>query len=210
MRHPPAARLRSGKRPAVEPALSGGDRRPTWCAPRWPCWITSASRPVLRDRRIDGRHAGAGMGGEPSGPRVLGCADRLRRSPFGAEHRLHEVDARRSCRSEWKGGDYRLHQTVPARGLAVARMTAHITYLSEQALQRKFGRALQDATRWVSASTPTSSRELPAPPGLDLRRPLRRQQLPLHHAGRWTISTSPTPMAVSWPTPSRARRRASA
>ena len=45
---------------------------------------------------------------------------------------------------EWKGGDYRLHKTVPARGLAVARMTAHITYLSEQALQRKFGRALQD------------------------------------------------------------------
>jgi homoserine O-acetyltransferase len=35
---------------------------------------------------------------------------------------------------EWKGGDYRLHRTVPARGLAVARMTAHITYLSEQAL----------------------------------------------------------------------------
>ena len=45
---------------------------------------------------------------------------------------------------EWKGGDYRLHRTVPARGLAVARMTAHITYLSEQALQRKFGRSLQD------------------------------------------------------------------
>ena len=45
---------------------------------------------------------------------------------------------------EWKGGDYRQHDTVPARGLSVARMTAHITYLSEQALQRKFGRALQD------------------------------------------------------------------
>jgi homoserine O-acetyltransferase len=45
---------------------------------------------------------------------------------------------------DWKGGDYRLHKTVPARGLSVARMTAHITYLSEQALQRKFGRALQD------------------------------------------------------------------
>ena len=45
---------------------------------------------------------------------------------------------------EWKGGDYRQHNTVPARGLSVARMTAHITYLSEQALQRKFGRALQD------------------------------------------------------------------
>jgi len=45
---------------------------------------------------------------------------------------------------EWKGGDYRLHGTVPERGLAVARMTAHITYLSEQALQRKFGRNLQN------------------------------------------------------------------
>jgi homoserine O-acetyltransferase len=45
---------------------------------------------------------------------------------------------------EWKGGDYRLHDTAPARGLAVARMTAHITYLSELALQRKFGRNLQN------------------------------------------------------------------
>ena len=45
---------------------------------------------------------------------------------------------------DWKGGDYRLHDTAPERGLAVARMTAHITYLSEQALQRKFGRNLQD------------------------------------------------------------------
>jgi homoserine O-acetyltransferase len=45
---------------------------------------------------------------------------------------------------DWKGGDYRLHGTAPERGLAVARMTAHITYLSELALQRKFGRNLQD------------------------------------------------------------------
>jgi homoserine O-acetyltransferase len=45
---------------------------------------------------------------------------------------------------EWKGGDYRIYGTAPERGLAVARMTAHITYLSELALQRKFGRNLQD------------------------------------------------------------------
>ena len=32
----------------------------------------------------------------------------------------------------------------PEKGLAVARMAAHITYLSEAALQRKFGRKLQD------------------------------------------------------------------
>jgi homoserine O-acetyltransferase len=45
---------------------------------------------------------------------------------------------------DWHGGDYAAHGTHPARGLAVARMAAHITYLSEAALQRKFGRQLQD------------------------------------------------------------------
>ncbi len=45
---------------------------------------------------------------------------------------------------DWCGGDY-IHQNKrPKRGLAVARMTAHVTYLSEPALQRKFGRRLQD------------------------------------------------------------------
>lgn len=41
------------------------------------------------------------------------------------------------------GGRYWEHGVVPARGLAVARMTAHITYLSEEALSRKFGRRLR-------------------------------------------------------------------
>ena len=44
---------------------------------------------------------------------------------------------------DWDGGDYWRADKVPARGLAVARMAAHITYLSEQALTRKFGRRLQ-------------------------------------------------------------------
>ncbi len=45
---------------------------------------------------------------------------------------------------DWHGGDYLAHDTVPRRGLAVARMAAHITYLSETALHLKFGRNLQD------------------------------------------------------------------
>ncbi len=45
---------------------------------------------------------------------------------------------------EWRGGRYLEHGVVPRRGLAVARMAAHITYLSEEALHRKFGRNLQD------------------------------------------------------------------
>lgn len=45
---------------------------------------------------------------------------------------------------EWRGGEYSLHGTTPRAGLAVARMAAHITYLSEAALRRKFGRKLQN------------------------------------------------------------------
>lgn len=44
----------------------------------------------------------------------------------------------------WHGGDYAGAGTHPGKGLAVARMAAHITYLSEAALHRKFGRNLQD------------------------------------------------------------------
>ncbi|HJN21589.1 MAG TPA: homoserine O-acetyltransferase, partial [Alphaproteobacteria bacterium] len=44
----------------------------------------------------------------------------------------------------WHDGDYSARGTRPAQGLAVARMAAHITYLSDEALHRKFGRGLQD------------------------------------------------------------------
>ena len=43
----------------------------------------------------------------------------------------------------WCGGDYYAHTVAPTAGLAVARMAAHITYLSEQGLTEKFGRRLQ-------------------------------------------------------------------
>jgi homoserine O-acetyltransferase len=45
---------------------------------------------------------------------------------------------------DWRGGRYLIEGTSPRRGLAVARMAAHITYLSDAALHRKFGRRLQD------------------------------------------------------------------
>ncbi len=44
----------------------------------------------------------------------------------------------------WKNGAYYTRKAHPSKGLAVARMIAHITYLSKAALQRKFGRNLQD------------------------------------------------------------------
>nr|WP_277348877.1 homoserine O-acetyltransferase [Sneathiella limimaris] len=45
---------------------------------------------------------------------------------------------------EWLGGKYLEQGKNPRAGLAVARMAAHVTYLSESALHRKFGRNLQD------------------------------------------------------------------
>jgi len=45
---------------------------------------------------------------------------------------------------DWCGGRYLSLGRNPSRGLAVARMAAHVTYLSEAALHRKFGRNLQD------------------------------------------------------------------
>jgi homoserine O-acetyltransferase len=44
----------------------------------------------------------------------------------------------------WRNGDYYEAGDPPAAGLAVARMAAHITYLSEAGLHEKFGRKLQD------------------------------------------------------------------
>ena len=50
---------------------------------------------------------------------------------------------------DWRAGAYADATVSPTKGLAVARMAAHITYLSEAALQRKFGRELQrDGLSW--------------------------------------------------------------
>jgi homoserine O-acetyltransferase len=48
---------------------------------------------------------------------------------------------------DFAGGQYYQTGRIPASGLGVARMVAHITYLSEEALNRKFGRRLQGITR---------------------------------------------------------------
>ncbi|WP_022672925.1 homoserine O-acetyltransferase MetX [Novosphingopyxis baekryungensis] len=47
---------------------------------------------------------------------------------------------------KWRGGAYYHESDPPTAGLSVARMAAHITYLSEAGLTEKFGRRLQDRT----------------------------------------------------------------
>ena len=46
----------------------------------------------------------------------------------------------------WKNGNYQKTNNKPKKGLAAARMIAHITYMSEQALSFKFGRSKKDKT----------------------------------------------------------------
>ncbi len=50
--------------------------------------------------------------------------------------------------ANWKKGDYSEHDLIPAEGLGVARMLAHITYLSEESMHEKFGRRLREKERY--------------------------------------------------------------
>ena len=85
---------------------------------------------------------------------------------------------------DWQGGDYALSGANPAKGLAVARMAAHITYLSEAALQRKFGRNLQDREALsFGFDADFQIESYLRHQGMTFRRPLRRQFLSLYHAG---------------------------
>jgi homoserine O-acetyltransferase len=47
----------------------------------------------------------------------------------------------------WREGDY-YGKTLPRRGLAIARMIGHITYLSDRSMHQKFGRKLQDKSAY--------------------------------------------------------------
>jgi homoserine O-acetyltransferase/O-succinyltransferase len=97
------------------------------------------------------------MGGSMGGMQVLEWAASHSERVFcalpiatGARHSaqniaFHEVGRQAVMADpDWCGGAYIEKDRKPEKGLAVARMAAHITYLSEPALHRKFGRNLQD------------------------------------------------------------------
>lgn len=49
---------------------------------------------------------------------------------------------------EFYGGDYYEHNAIPRRGLRIARMLGHITYLSDDAMGEKFGRQIKDEIKY--------------------------------------------------------------
>ncbi|MCB1505503.1 MAG: homoserine O-acetyltransferase [Hyphomicrobiaceae bacterium] len=122
--------------------------------------ITIADMVNAQVRLID--HLGIGqlfavIGGSMGGMQVLDWAARHKERVFAAmpiataaRHSsqniaFHEVGRQAVMADpDWCRGDYHTHHKVPKNGLAVARMAAHITYLSEDALHQKFGRNLQD------------------------------------------------------------------
>ncbi len=75
--------------------------------------------------------------------RVLVIASTARHSAQNIA--FHEV-GRQAIMADpaWSQGAYYTSDATPDNGLAVARMAAHITYLSEEGLTEKFGRRLQD------------------------------------------------------------------
>ncbi len=97
------------------------------------------------------------VGGSMGGMQVLEWAERYPERLFSAavlatatkqsaqNIAFHEIGRQAIMADpDWCDGDYLSQKKYPTKGLAVARMAAHVTYLSQATLQEKFGRHLQD------------------------------------------------------------------
>ncbi|HWT29016.1 MAG TPA: homoserine O-acetyltransferase [Methylophilaceae bacterium] len=116
-------------------------------------WVTSQAR--LADR-LGIHQLAAVVGGSLGGMQALQWAiaypERLRHAlviasapNLTAQNVAFNEVARQAIITdpEFYGGDYYAHGTVPRRGLRIARMLGHITYLSDDAMGEKFGRKLR-------------------------------------------------------------------
>ncbi|MGZ5038310.1 MAG: homoserine O-succinyltransferase MetX [Usitatibacter sp.] len=116
-------------------------------------WVVSQAR--LMDRLGIAKLAGAiggSLGGMQALQWTLSFPDRIRHAfVIAAAPRLSTQNiafndvARQAIVSDpdFHGGNFYAHNAVPARGLKLARMLGHITYLSEDMLMEKFGRVLK-------------------------------------------------------------------
>ena len=112
---------------------------------------------------------------------------------------------------DWCGGRYLSSGRKPSRGLAVARMAAHITYLSEAGAAPQIRPQPAGPQRdHLRLRRRFPGRELSAPPGQHVRRPLRRQLLSLHHPRDGLFRPRGRAWRVAAGGLSAARRRASA
>ena len=98
---------------------------------------------------------GGSLGGMQAMRWALEYPDRLRHCvviaaamKLSAQNIAFNEIARNAIQSdpEFRDGHYRAHDTLPRHGLSLARMVGHITYLSEDAMARKFGRDLRSGS----------------------------------------------------------------
>ncbi len=84
-----------------------------------------------------------------------------------AENIAFNEVARRAITTDpdFHGGHFYEHGTVPKRGLRIARMIGHITYLSDDVMNEKFGRQLIAAKRMADAAAPGRPKQGTAPSG---------------------------------------------
>ena len=116
-------------------------------------WVASQAR--LMDRLGVEKLAaaiGGSLGGMQAMQWTLSFPDRIRHAfVIAAASRLSTQNiafndvARQAIVSDpdFHGGNFYAHKAVPARGLKLARMLGHITYLSDDLLTEKFGRVLK-------------------------------------------------------------------
>ncbi len=124
-------------------------------------WVDSQAR--LADRLGIDQWA-AVMGGSLGGMQALGWAIRypqrvrhalvIAAAPnLSAENIAFNEVARQAIMTdpEFHGGHFYAHAAKPRRGLRVARMIGHITYLSDEQMETRFGRQLRDGLRFSFA-----------------------------------------------------------
>lgn len=117
-------------------------------------WVRSQA--LLADA-LDIKRWAAVIGGSQGGMQAMqwaiDCPERLRHSiiiaaapRLTAQNIAFNEIARQAILSDpdFHGGHYYEHGVKPARGLKLARMLGHITYLSDQAMRSRFGRLLRD------------------------------------------------------------------
>jgi len=124
-------------------------------------WVDAQAR--LADR-LDIRQFAAVMGGSLGGMQALAWAtrypDRIRHAivvaaapNLSAENIAFNEVARQAIITDpdFHDGHFYEHGTKPRRGLRLARMIGHITYLSDEQMETKFGRQLREGLRYSFA-----------------------------------------------------------
>jgi homoserine O-acetyltransferase len=125
-------------------------------------WVNAQA--LLLDR-LGIRTLAAVMGGSLGGMQALGWTlqypDRVRHAVviasapnLTAENIAFNEVARRAIVTDpdFYGGHFYRHGVVPKRGLRIARMIGHITYLSDDVMNEKFGRQLRNAVASAGAT----------------------------------------------------------